>query len=304
MYPAYKKGVFWSFTSAFLWSTTFISSRYLMKVGAIDSISLSLLRFLIGGLILLLLGAVLFREKTFSVSATDLLKLAGLGLFGIVGMSVFLFAGQRTTTATNSSMIMQLNPIMIMFGGLFIGEKISARQVGGVFMSLLGCFLVVNIISLKGFAYSAENMKGDFLVLLSAGCWAFYSAFSKNVVKRTGGYAATTWAMLFGALELLVLVGIISLFNFNYDYKLPVSTGQWWVIVYLGVFPTALSFFAWYEAMDKIDLSLLSVMQYLTPVFTIFMAFFMLSEKISLLNALGILFVLGGVVFTGSRKKL
>jgi drug/metabolite transporter (DMT)-like permease len=304
MYPAYKKGVFWSFTSAFLWSTTFISSRYLMKVGAIDSISLSLLRFLIGGLILLLLGAVLFREKTFSVSATDLLKLAGLGLFGIVGMSVFLFAGQRTTTATNSSMIMQLNPIMIMVGGLFIGEKISVRQAGGVFMSLLGCFLVVNIISLKGFAYSAENMKGDFLVLLSAGCWAFYSAFSKNVVKRTGGYAATTWAMLFGALELLVLVGIISLFNFNYDYKLPVSTGQWWVIVYLGVFPTALAFFAWYEAMDKIDLSLLSVMQYLTPVFTIFMAFFMLSEKISLLNALGILFVLGGVVFTGSRKKL
>ena len=303
MDTAYKKGVFWSFTSAFLWSTTFISSRYLMKAGSIDSISLSLLRFLIGGFILLALGAILFREKIFSVSFSDMLKLAGLGLFGIVGMSVFLFAGQRTTTAINSSMIMQLNPIMIMLGGLFIGEKISVRQVIGISVSLLGCFLVVNIISGKGFAYNPENMKGDFLVFLSAACWAFYSVFGKNVVKRTGGYAATTWAMLFGALELLVLVGIISLFNFNYDYKLPVSTGQWWGIIYLGIFPTAVAFFAWYEAMDKIDLSLLSVMQYLTPVFTIFMAFFMLSEKISPLNALGILFVLTGVIFTGSRKK-
>jgi len=303
MDPAYKKGVFWSFASAFLWSTTFISSRYLMKAGSIDSISLSLLRFLIGGLILLVFGAIYFREKTFSVSPIDLLRLAGLGLFGIVGMSVFLFAGQRTTTAINSSMIMQLNPIMIMVGGLFIGEKISARQVVGICMSLIGCFLVVNIISGKGFAYSAENMKGDFLVLLSAGCWAFYSVFGKNVVKRTGGYAATTWAMVFGALELLVLVGVISFFNLNYDYKLPVSAGQWSVIIYLGVFPTAVAFFAWYEAMDKIDLSLLSVMQYLTPVFTIFMAFLMLGEKISALNALGILLVLTGVVFTAGRRK-
>ncbi|OGV31653.1 MAG: hypothetical protein A2020_05695 [Lentisphaerae bacterium GWF2_45_14] len=233
----------------------------------------------------------------------DMLKLAGLGLFGIVGMSVFLFAGQRTTTAINSSMIMQINPVMIMLGGLFIGEKISARQVVGIFMSLLGCFLVVNIISAKGFAYSPENMKGDFLVLLSAGCWAFYSVFGKNVVKRTGGYAATTWAMVFGALELLVLVGIISIFNFNYEYKLPVFASQWWVIIYLGIFPTAVAFFAWYEAMDKIDLSLLSVMQYLTPVFTIFMAFFMLGEKISLLNGIGIALVLTGVVFTSLKRK-
>ena len=271
MSQAYKKGIFWSFASAFLWSTTFISSRWLMKAGSVDSISLSLLRFLIGGIILLVLGVLFFRARIFSVSPMDMLKLAGLGLFGIVGMSVFLFAGQRTTTAINSSMIMQINPVMIMLGGLFIGEKISARQVVGIFMSLLGCFLVVNIISAKGFAYSPENMKGDFLVLLSAGCWAFYSVFGKNVVKRTGGYAATTWAMVFGALEL--------------------------------IFPTAVAFFAWYEAMDKIDLSLLSVMQYLTPVFTIFMAFFMLGEKISLLNGIGIALVLTGVVFTSLKRK-
>ncbi len=274
-----------------------------MKAGTVDSISLSLLRFLIGGFILLALGAICFREKIFSISVGDYLKLAGLGLFGIVGMSVFLFAGQRTTTAINSSMIMQLNPIMIMLGGLFIGEKVSARQVVGIFLSLVGCFLVVNIISSKGFAYSPENMKGDLLVLLSAGCWAFYSVFGKNVVKRTGGYAATTWAMVLGAIELLVLAGVIALLNIGYEYKLPVSAGQWSVIIYLGIFPTAVAFYAWYEAMDTIELSLLSVMQYLTPVFTIFMAFLILGEKMSLLNALGILLVLGGVVFTGSGRK-
>lgn len=303
MDSSYRQGVFWSFASAFLWSTTFISSRYLMKGDSVDSVTLSLLRFLIGGILLLGLGAVFFRKKIFSVSPRDLAKLAGLGLLGIVGMSVFLFAGQRTTTAINSSMIMQLNPIIIMLGGFLIGERAGVRQIVGIFMSLFGCLMVVDVISAKGFAYNPDNMKGDLLVLCSAGCWASYSLFGKGVVKRVGGYAATTWAMVFGALELLAIAGAMALLNPGYTCNPPDSPGQWSVVAYLGVFPTALAFFAWYEAMDKIELSLLNVMQYLTPVFTIFLAFFILGEKISLLNALGVLLVLAGVICIGNGKK-
>lgn len=73
---------------------------------------------------------------------------------------------------------------------------------------------------------------------------------------------------------------------------------HWNVIIYLAVFPTAVAFFAWYEAMDKIELSLLNVMQYLTPGFSVALAWMLLNETFNLLNAIGMLFVVGGVVLT------
>jgi drug/metabolite transporter (DMT)-like permease len=75
------------------------------------------------------------------------------------------------------------------------------------------------------------------------------------------------------------------------------------VILYLAVFPTAVAFFAWYEAMDKIELSLLNVMQYLTPVFTVALAWMLLGESFNLLNALGMIFVVGGVLLTSKNRS-
>jgi drug/metabolite transporter (DMT)-like permease len=291
-------GFFWSLASAFLWSTTFVCGRYLLGDGLVDPISLSFIRFAIGGGILFGLGILFFRKKLLSVSPADLFKLGGLGLLGVVGMSVFLFYGQEKTTAINSSMIMQVNPVIILFAGLLIGETIGKKQIVGIALSLLGCFMILNIISLDGFNYEPSHVKGDALVFLSALCWAAYSVFGKKLVKKVGGYSATTWAMLFGALELLLFRLFLPL-----DYHLPGNLFPWTIIVYLAVFPTAVAFFAWYEAMDKIDLSLLSVMQYLTPVFTIFLSWLFLGEKFTAWKFLGLCLVIVGVAFTAKRKK-
>jgi drug/metabolite transporter (DMT)-like permease len=44
-------------------------------------------------------------------------------------------------------------------------------------------------------------------------------------------------------------------------------------------------------------------MQYLTPVFTIVLAWLILSERISLLNTVGIIFVIAGVVLIGRKRE-
>ena len=290
-------GLFWSFTSAFLWSTTFVSGRYLMRDGCVDPVSLSLFRFTGGGMLLFALGIVFFRKRLFSVTFADLAFLALLALFGIVGMSVLLFFGQTESTAINSAMIMQLNPVIILFGGLLIGERIIRRQILGVLISLLGCLFVLNVISSAGFKYDPNHMRGDLILFASASCWAVYSIFGKKMVKKLGGFTCTTWAMLLGAVEIAVLRFVLPI-----DTNIPDSPFQWGVIAYLAVFPTAIAFFAWYEAMDKIELSLLNVMQYLTPVFTVALAWVCLGESFNLLNAFGVLLVVGGVILTSKRK--
>lgn len=294
----FHKGVIWSLTSAFLWSTTFICARYLMRDRVVDPVSLSFFRFFAGGVILFLFGYFFMRTKLFTLKTKDIPELAFLAIFGVVGMSVLLFFGQQTTTAINTSMIMQINPVIIFFLGLSIGEKASLMKFLGIILSLAGCLLVVDVITMRGFAYDFNHLSGDLIILASACCWAIYSVFGKNAVKRLGGFAVTTWTMLLGAIELLLLLMILP-----GERTAPNTGSTWGVIIYIAIFPTAIAFFAWFEAMDKIDLSLLNIMQYLTPVFTIVLACLILSERISLLNAFGITLVIAGVMLIGTKSR-
>lgn len=97
-----KLGVFWSFLSAFLWATVYVATRWLMRgeQAKVDPVTLSLLRFSGGGLLLFLICLATTPKSLFALSGRDYLKVALLSQFSFVGMSVFLFWGQRYTTAS------------------------------------------------------------------------------------------------------------------------------------------------------------------------------------------------------------
>jgi len=293
-----KSGILWSFTSAFLWSTTFVSARFLMKNQSIDPLSLSLFRFLLGSLVLFVIGCFIYRRKLFAITLKDIFKIMFLSLFGVVGMSSLLFLGQKTTSAINSSMIMSLCPVMILMIGVFIGEKLSFFKISGILIALLGCLLVINVLTLTGFHYSPNLYTGDLYIFLAGLCWAIYSVFSKPLVLRLGGFINTVWSMLFGAAELIIL----RMF-FLSDSTLPDSNWDWLIVLYIAVFPTALAFLAWYKAMEKIDLHLLNVMQYITPVGTIILAYLLLGEKMNVLNLIGVVLVIAGIFITSIKPK-
>jgi len=283
-------GVFWSFLSALLWSTTFIGSRYLLDTRLTDPITLSVLRFAIGGAALLLVGLWRYRWSLFAISLADWGRLALLGLFGIVGMSVFLFYGLTSTTATHSVIIMQLSPIMIILLGLFIGECVSLQQVAGIVVALVGCALVVGVLTLHGIQITGGNLAGDLLVLASGFCWAVNAILGKKTSERLGGLRTTVWSMILGAVELLLLRLVLP------TQIWPHGTGSWALILYLAIFPTAIAFFAWFESMRLIPLSLLNVMQYLSPPFTILLAWTLLGERIYAEAWFGIPLTLLGVM--------
>jgi len=293
-----KIGVFYSLLSAFLWSTTFVCARYLMANRLVDPLTLSLIRFALGALTLLIFGLACRRNALILPRGRDLGFLAILALFGIGGMSVLIFFGLQRTTAINSSLLMQLNPVFILFLGLFIGERFSWMNLIGILVSMVGALLVVGVLTPHGLQGSWRRNAGDLLVLGSSLCWAIYSVFSKSTTQRLGGYSATTWVMLFGAAELtLVWLAVPT------PCVWPHGMLAWSLILYMAIFPTALAFFAWYEALRLIDLSLLNVMQYLTPAFTIVLAWCLLGERMHLFSILGVGIILAGVALIGFRRN-
>ena len=291
-----SKGVFWSLLSAFLWSTTFICSRYLLADGRVDPFTLATLRFTGGGVLLLAAGLIWRREEILALRRTDAAQSALLALFGVGGMCVFLFCGQESIGAIDSSILMQVSPVFIVILGLFIGERMRWVGVAGLFFSFLGTLLVMRVLDRQGLHMTLSHSGGSLLTIASALCWAIYAVFSKGLVARLGGYAATTWVMLAGALELLALQLLLPV-----AHQWPDTPQRWMVVAYLVVFPTALGYLAWYEAMRLIRLSLLNVMQYLTPVFVIILAWGLLGERLSPGQWVGAAIVLTGVCLVSYR---
>jgi drug/metabolite transporter (DMT)-like permease len=289
------QGVFWSFLSAFLWSTTFISSRYLLADRSVDPLTLALLRFAGGGALLLGAGLIWKRAELLALRWKDAAQSALMALFGIVGMCLCLFYGQEDIGAIDSSILMQVSPVFIVILGVLIGERMTWVGAAGVAASFLGTLLVMGALDEHGLHLTLSHGGGNLLIVGSALCWALYAVFSKGLVTRLGGFAATTWVMLAGALELLALYILLPV-----AHRWPQTSHHWMAIAYLAVFPTAVGYAAWYAALRLIRLSVLNVMQYLTPVFVIVLAWILLGERMSPVQWVGAAVVLSGVWLVSS----
>jgi drug/metabolite transporter (DMT)-like permease len=278
--------------AAFLWSTTYISGRALLKDGGvIDPWSLSAVRLAIGGIIIFLAAYFIDRKRLFGFSPKQLVMLAVFSLFAYVGMSFFLFKGQQYSNAVNSALIFAIFPVVASFLIDFKKGKITRRRSFGLSLATCGCLLVIGIIGINGFNYSAANIKGDFFTTLSALCWVIGAVIGGKVIKTDDSFAATAWTLLFGALTMLA--GMLFQLHGNI---VPNDVGNWAIILYIGLMPTGVAFLAWSIALSRISLTLLNTIQYLSPGFTIVLAFIFLREQITLLNVMGICLITLGLV--------
>ncbi len=294
----YRWGLFWSFTSAFLWATVYVMSRVILggEKKVADPVTLSLLRFSMGGAILFTICMVRYRKELFALKRRDFLMTALLSQFSVVGMSIFIFWGLSYTQAINSSMIMSCSPILIMLLGLFIGNKINAVQVAGILVCTVGCLMVL-LTGQENLSYSLASFKGDLLVFVAALFWAIGAILAKKLVTTHHDMSVTAWSMVFASISLLV----INLFRTSH-IVMPSDTSGWLMVLYLGIFPTAIGFYAWNAALNRISLQIVSVMQYLTPLMTFILAWIFLREDVTPFKILGALMVVGGVALVSRAK--
>lgn len=292
-------GVFYSFLSTLMWATVYVMVRSMMqgREMGVDPVTLSLLRFGGGGLLLFLICFLTMRRRLFCLKGKDYIHVAILSAFSFVGMSVFLFWGQRYTAAINASMIMAASPLLTMIFCVFAGARIRWRQIGGMAVCMFGCMMVIEVITQQGLRLSASGLSGDLLVLVSSVCWAVSAIYAKRIITSENEFAVTVWSMLFATAMLLV----IDIFRFD-SIVLPQTASVWWMIAYIAVFPTAVGFYAWNAALGRISLNVVNIMQYLTPVMTVLLAVIFLDERLGFFRLSGIVLVLFGV-FMATLKR-
>jgi drug/metabolite transporter (DMT)-like permease len=293
-----KKAILLGTIASLSWSTVFVLGRYLCNVLKIHPILVAFLRFFLAGFLSILYIIIKGKAKSLSVLIEKPFTIILLGFTGIFGMGSAVFLALSYSTAIDVSIIMNSNPIFIIPLAVIIGERLTVRKFIGVVIGLLGCVLVING-DLTGFQLlKSENLMGNLIAVGASLCWALYTVIGKNLVRERGGLVITSLNMIIGSIPLFLLVVALGEFTLP---PLRASLG----IAYLAIFPTALGFVFWYQALEELDASRLGPLQYLVPIGTAVIAFFYLDESIQLASIVGMILVFLGIYLsTISPKKV
>ncbi len=267
-----------------MWGGTFIATRMASQVfGPFTGASY---RYLVA--LLLMIPLMLMKDKhSFKLNRKQFFQLLILGSTGIFAYSFFFFNGMKRVEASHGSLIVALNPVLVMLISAFLGkERINGIRILGVLLSLIGTAIVIA----RGDIFSVFSMFtwGDAFMLGCPVSWAFYTYFAKDALKTTTPLQASTWAILLGLLMILIFVPFES-------HPPVVDWKVWLALVYLGVCGSVLGFVWYYEGIQKIGPVKTSAFNNLIPVFAMILSVLVLGETIHGYTLYGSGLVIGGV---------
>ncbi len=264
--------------------------------GDIPAVAMATLRWSLTFLLLLpLVGRALWAAR--AVVLADwrrFLVLGALGM-GICGAPVYL-AGQ-TTTATNIGLIYAASPVLIvLFGRFGWGEAVSARQMVGIGLCLLGVLAIV----LKGdptALLALEFVAGDLWIVAAMTSWAVYSVLLKHWPSPLPMLVRFAAIVLFGA---LVNLPIFLVEHIALQPLVPSWTVAG-VVLILAIVPGLGAYIGYGRLVALAGPNTAGLVLYLAPLYTAGLAFVLLGEVPKLYHLIGAALILPGL-WLGARR--
>ena len=274
-----------------IWGLTFISTKVLIEHG-LSPQEIFLLRFLMAYLGIWFISP----RKLFADNWKDELWL----LWGGVTGGSFYFFTENTaleiTLATNVAFIVCTAPLLTTILSLLIykKEKATAGLVGGSLLALAGVALVVY----NGHFILKISQLGDFLTLLAAFSWAFYSLIMK---KMSGRYRTTFITRKIFFYGILTILPAFILHPWQFSLSGLWQPAVWMNLLFLGVLASLVCFVVWNIILKQLGTVRASNYIYLNPLFTLIGSAVLLDEQFTVMSLMGAMLILGGVYWAGKR---
>jgi drug/metabolite transporter (DMT)-like permease len=271
-----------------LWGASFVATK--MALRSLTPDALVWLRFAMGVIILGFTTAA--RGQMQLPRRNDLAYFALLGLIGITFHQWLQSNGLVTARATTTAWIVATSPIFIaLLGWLALKEKLSALQVLGIAVAVLGVLLVVSRGDLFTLAGGGAVTRGDVLVMISAPNWAVFSILSRRGLRQHPAARMMFYVMAFG----WGFTTLLFLSNPQFAAMRALPWDGWVAVIFLGVFCSGLAYIFWYDALKSIPASQVGVFLYIEPLVTVAVAWAVLGEQLTWAALLGGAVTLAGI---------
>lgn len=276
------------------WGGTFVAGRMIAQ--EMPHMIIALLRFLIASVILLVIAKQMEGGLP-RLNPRQLLATFGLGVTGVFLYNLFFLAALARVPAGRTALLVSLSPIITsILAAVIIGERLGWRRWAGIALGFVG----VSIIVTKGDVFYAMQSIGDtfgwgeLFMLGAILSWAIYTIISRFALKGLSPIAATTYAMFFGTL--LILVGVM----FELD-QLTMQMLTWrnsLIVFYLGALGSAIAFIWYSEGVKQIGASRTVAFTNMVPVFGVLLGYLVLDEPVLWSMVIGGIIVIAGVSLT------
>lgn len=293
----------------FLWGTAMVAMKGAMP--HTTPFFMAGVRLVPAGAVVLLAGLLLRRPQ--AISRQGWLWIALFALVDGTLFQGFLAAGLQRTGAGLGSVMIDSQPlaVAVMARGLF-GEHIGTLGWIGLLWGIAGISLLGLpdewIFSLfhgdltwltGGTALNTLLQGGEWLMLLAALSMATGTILIRYVCRHVDPVVATGWHMVLGGLPLFGLSALGEVQPWQ-----GLTGFDWGAIAYSTIFGSALAYGIFFFLAAQGNLTSLSALTFLTPVFALLFGNLFLAETLSSLQWLGVSFTLVSIYLINQRDVL
>ncbi|MCH5242471.1 MAG: EamA family transporter [Muribaculaceae bacterium] len=257
---------------------------------------------LIGGAICMWIASLFV--KTSKILKGDWIKLI---LGGAIGLFLFIFLfilSLKYGNPIDISIIMTLPPIfVILINVIFLKQRPYWIEYLGVVVSFIGAAIVI----LGGVSHHSDihehtakgNIIGDILAIVSTICYAFYLVIVVGPTKTYKPITMLRWVFLFSAIPACALIPFAT-----HEPILHTTKAVPWIeIAFILFCVTFIAYFLVEPAIKYIGSELVSIYQYLLPVFATISAVLMGLAHLRWLQVIAMGIIVIGMVLTNIGKK-
>ena len=291
-------GALYMFLGAILFSTKaiFVKLAYQYDV---DSVSLLTLRMVFALPFYVVIAWWSFSTTPLEtpLKIRDFAAIAFLGIGGYYLASLFDFIGLQYISASMERLILFAYPTLV----VFLSAIVLKKPIGSIqFIALIITYLGITLTFYeKAFVEQSQQfLWGAFWVFIAALTYAIYIVGSGQWLPRLGTWRFTSLAMIASAFAILCHHGLTRQWQLAH-FERPV----YYYTIAMATIATVIPSFLISAGIKLIGANNASIIGSVGPVSTIILAYIFLNERLSLLQFLGTLIVILGVLIISTQKN-
>jgi hypothetical protein len=283
-------GALLAISSTIIWSGNFIVSRYAIHLAG--PMSIALFRWTIATLSMFPFAYKKLKQEWPLFKENKLYFF----LMGLVGFSIYntlIYTAGHYATAINMSLFgSTVNPIVAaLLGAWLVNEKLHWKNISGIFLCIIGTLYLLTKGDINNI-FSFQFGKGDLWMIGAGICFGSYNVFVK---KKPIGISNNSFLLcLFIIGATLLLPG--ALYEMKYVQPVVYNTHLLWVVLYIGIGNSTISYLIWNNAIQRIGAGKASLFLTLGPILSSVEAVLFLNERFNKAQIISGVIIISGII--------
>ena len=285
------KGTIYTLIAAICFGATAPIAKFIYGYGITPNFMLAL-RFFMAAVILWTYLFTFGKRTNAKISLKQFKELFLIGGVIYFFTTFFYFNAIKFIPLSLHVIIFYTYPLMVnIFSFLFLNERYSRNQIFSLLISFLGIIMIVNIpdknIRIIGLLLSLGAAISNSIYVLMIG---------RKIISALNSIVIAAYTNLFSGFSFFAYSFLKGEVNFDLDYRV------WVGITVIGIFSTAISIIALSEGIKLIGPSKASIICTFEPVEGVILSMIFFGEKLSLIQSLGVIFVITGIIMINIKK--